>query len=154
LQEHVNEKTVALSVKGAKLTGRLLAKAMRAFLNQARASPKAKGGRVSMKSLTKDGASLANTEAPEVNLKAFDRIARRCKVKYYPHFNGANNTWTFFFKAKDGANIDAAFKEYARQTLTQKSRKSSLMDRLAKFRDLARQVAPPARNKNRGEREH
>jgi hypothetical protein len=37
LQDEVNNKTVALSVKGAKLTGHLLAKAMQAFLKQARA---------------------------------------------------------------------------------------------------------------------
>jgi hypothetical protein len=58
VQEQVNERTVALSIKGAKLTGRLLAKAMQAFLKRARASPKVKPGMQSVKSLTKSGASL------------------------------------------------------------------------------------------------
>jgi hypothetical protein len=34
--EQVNEKAVALSIKGAKVTGRLLAQAMQAFLKKAR----------------------------------------------------------------------------------------------------------------------
>jgi hypothetical protein len=57
LQDEVNNKMVALSVKGAKMSGRLLAKAMMAFLKQARASPKAKQGQQSIKSLTKLGAA-------------------------------------------------------------------------------------------------
>jgi hypothetical protein len=44
MQDQVNEKAVALCIKGGKITGRLLAKAMRAFLQQARASPKVKAG--------------------------------------------------------------------------------------------------------------
>jgi hypothetical protein len=44
MQEQVNERTVALSVKGAKLTAHLLAKAMRAFVNKAR-EPPAKGAK-------------------------------------------------------------------------------------------------------------
>jgi hypothetical protein len=44
MQDQINEKTVALSVKGTKITGHLLAKAMQAFLKRARASPQAKPG--------------------------------------------------------------------------------------------------------------
>jgi hypothetical protein len=59
LQEQVNDKTVALSVKATKITGRLLAQAMQAFLKKAR-EPTFKHGKQSVKSLTKQGASLTN----------------------------------------------------------------------------------------------
>jgi hypothetical protein len=76
LQEQINDKTVALSVKATKITGRLLAKAMQAFLRQARASPKPKLGKQSIKSLTKQGASLSNIEITGDNIGDFKRIRR------------------------------------------------------------------------------
>jgi hypothetical protein len=41
LQEQVNEKAVALCIKGGKITGRLLAKAMQAFLTDETLSERA-----------------------------------------------------------------------------------------------------------------
>jgi hypothetical protein len=78
LQDDVNNKTVALSIKGAKLTGRLLAKAMQAFLRRARASPQVKShGEQSVKTLTKQGASLTNIEITGDNIGDFKRVARK-----------------------------------------------------------------------------
>ena len=61
--EQINDKTVALSIKTVKLTGRLLAKAMQAFLKKMQ-EPGQKHGKQSLKSLTKQGASLADIEIP------------------------------------------------------------------------------------------
>ncbi|GHV10592.1 hypothetical protein FACS1894219_00330 [Clostridia bacterium] len=75
MQEQVNEKAVALYIKGGKITGRVLAKAMQAFLKQARASPKPKLGKQSVKSLTKQGASLSNIEISGDNIGTFQKTA-------------------------------------------------------------------------------
>jgi hypothetical protein len=154
LQEQVNERTVALSVKGAKLTGRLLAKAMRAFLNRARASPKAKAGKQSVKSLTKSGASLTNVEVTGNNIGDFKRVARKYNVDFAVKRDDSEipPKWIVFFKSKDGAAMDTAFKEYSRQKIRTKE-KPSLLTKLAKFRELTKQLAAPVKNRHRGERD-
>jgi hypothetical protein len=53
--EHLNEKSVALYIKAGKMTGRVLAQAMREFLKKAREPTPPKHGSQSIKSLTKQG---------------------------------------------------------------------------------------------------
>lgn len=155
MQEQVNEKTVALTVKGAKLTGRLLAKAMQAFMQKMREPPKSRPGKQSMRSLTKDGASLSNIEITDPSVKLFDRIVRKYNVRYYPTIDKSENPpkWTVFFKAKDADALTAAFGEYSKQMLKQKTRKPSLLAKLSQFRDKAKQLASPVKNRSKGERE-
>ncbi|MDR1206201.1 MAG: PcfB family protein [Peptococcaceae bacterium] len=71
---------VALTVKGTKLTGRLLAKAMQAFLSRAQASPKPRLGKQSIKALTKQGTSLTNIEIMGDNIGDFKRVPRASGV--------------------------------------------------------------------------
>jgi hypothetical protein len=153
LQEEVNNKTVALTVKGAKLTGRLLAKAMRAFLQRSRASPKAKPGLQSVKSLTKQGASLTNVEITGDNIGDFKRIARKYNVDFALKRDDSETPpkWTVFFKAKDADALTAAFNEYSKVKLKVKE-KTPLHSKLEKFKEIAKQFAP-VKNRNRGERE-
>lgn len=151
MQEQVNEKTVALSVKGAKLTGRLLAKAMQAFLQKAR-QPKAKHGKQSVRSLTKQGASLANVEVSGDGIGSFKRIARKYNVDFSLKRDESVTPpkWIVFFKAKDSQALEAAFKEFTQVTLKQKTRKPSMLARLEKFKELAKSVAAPVKNRDRG----
>ena len=81
MQEQVNEKSVALTVKGAKITGRLLAKAMQAFLKKAR-EPTHKHGKQTVKTLTKQGASLSSIEVTGNNICSFKRVARKYNVDF------------------------------------------------------------------------
>jgi hypothetical protein len=86
MQEQVNERTVALSVKGAKLTAHLLAKAMRAFVNKAREPPAkcAKAtGLQSVKSLTKQGNSLANIEITGDNIGVFKTNGKEIQYRFF-----------------------------------------------------------------------
>lgn len=154
IQEQVNEKTVALSVKGAKITGRLLAKAMQAFLKKARASPKAKNGVQSVRSLTKQGASLSNIEISGDNIGNFKRTARKYNVDFALKKDVSQTPakWIVFFKAKDADALTAAFNEYSKAALKVKSR-PSMLAKLQKFKELAKSLAAPVRNRNHGERE-
>lgn len=81
MQEQVNEKSVALSVKAGKLTGRVLAKAMAAALRRMQ-NPKEKHGRQSIRSLTRRGASLQNIEVTDSNIRSFERVARKYRVDF------------------------------------------------------------------------
>ncbi len=150
--EQVNEKTVALSIKGAKLTGRLLAQAMRAFIKKAR-EPTYKHGKQSVKSLTKQGASLADIEIPG-EIGTFKRIARKYNIDFALKRDDSVKppNWIVFFKAKDSKALESAFNEYSKAVLKHKS-KPSMLKRLEHFKEVAKSVVPPTKNRAKGERE-
>jgi hypothetical protein len=151
LQEQVNEKTVALSIKAARITGRLLAKAMKAFLKTI-SEPVIAHGKQSVKSLTKQGASLTNIEISGNNIGTFSRTARKFNVDFALKRDDSEKPpkWMVFFKAKDADALTAAFNEYSKIQLKQKNRKPSLLGRLEKAKELAQQLASPVKNRNRG----
>jgi len=151
--EQVNERAVALSIKGAKITGRLLAKAMQAFLKKAR-EPTYKQGKQSLKSLSKQGASLADIEISGDNIGSFKRIARKYNVDFALQRDIAADPprYVVFFKAKDSKALESAFREYSKIELKRKD-KPSMLKRLEKFKELAKSIVPPAKNRHRGERE-
>ena len=154
MQEQVNEKTVALSIKGAKLTGRMLAKAMQAFLRKVREPPKNKPGKVSMRSLRREGASLTDIEIDDPGIKRFSKIARDHNVRFHTKVDKTKDppTWVVFFKAKDGKAMDAAFKAYNKIEFP-KTRKPSMLAKLSKFKELAKSLAAPVKSRKRGEHE-
>jgi len=153
LQEQVNEKSVALAVKGAKMTGRLLAKAMQAFLKKAREPTKPKHGKQSVKSLTKQGASLSNIEITGDNIGSFRRVARKYNVDFALKRDDAETPpkWMVFFKAKDADALTAAFKEYSTAVLKEKPRKPSMLAKLNVFKALAKARSAPVKNRSKGE---
>ena len=155
VQEYVDDKTVALSVKATKITGRLLAKAMEAFLRKARASPKAKVGKQSIKSLTKQGASLTNIEINGDNIGDFKRVARKYNVDFALKKDSSETPpkWMVFFKAKDADALTAAFKEYSKATLKVKE-KPNFLAKIALFKQKAKDLAAPAKHRSKGEIEH
>lgn len=151
MQEQINERTVAFSIKGAKITGRILAQAMQAFLKKAR-EPTYKHGKQSIKSLTKQGASLTNLEISGDNIGSFKRIARKYNVDFaLKRDDAANPPRCFvFFKAKDDKALEAAFKDYTALNLKHKAREPSMLKRLFKFKEKAKAVVSPVKNRNKG----
>ena len=64
MQDEINEKVVALSVKGAKLTAEMLQKAIKAMLAQAKKQQeKQPHGKQTLKQLAKQNAGLSNIPA-------------------------------------------------------------------------------------------
>jgi hypothetical protein len=151
--EQINEKTVALSIKGAKITGRLLAKAMKTFMKKAR-EPTYKHGKQSLKSLAKQGASLTDIEISGDNIGSFNRIARKYNVDFALKRDDSTKPphYTVFFKTKDDKALESAFKEYSKIELKHKD-KPTMLERLEKFKERAKSILPPAKNRSRGERE-
>jgi hypothetical protein len=151
MQEQINERTVALSVRAAKLTGRLLAYAMRAFLKKAR-EPTFKCGRQSIKSLTKQGASLSNIEVSGDNIGLFTKTARKYNVDFALKRDDSQTPpkWFVFFKARDADALTAAFNEYSKAALKAKDPRPSLLDTLEKAAEFAKAIAAPVKNRSRG----
>jgi len=151
MQEQIEERAVAISVKAAKITGRLLAKAMQAFLKKMQ-EPIQKDGKQSIKSLTKQGASLSSIDIDGDNIGSFSRIARKYNVDFALKRDDAESPpkWMVFFKAKDADALTAAFNEYSKIQLKPKTRKPSLLARLEKAKELVTQTAPPVKNRAKG----
>ena len=149
--EHINDRSVALCVKGAKLTGRMLAQAMQAFLKKMK-EPSYKHGEQSLKSLTKHGASLADIEISGDNIGTFKKTARKYNVDFALKCDKSDNPpkWVVFFKAKDDKALQSAFNEYSKVELRHKAMKPSMLAKLRELKDLAKNVLTPARNRNRG----
>jgi hypothetical protein len=151
IQEEIDQKSVALVIKSAKLTARVLAKAMAAALRQmkkARGKPKA--GRQSLRRLQRTIGG--NTTDIEVGgrIQSFERFARKFEVSYRVEKNKstAPPTWTVFFRTPHESQMMAAFKEYTAHVLMAKKEKPSVRDAMAKFRALLKNVVLD-RTKNR-----
>jgi len=149
--EQINDRSVALCVKGAKMTGRLLAKAMRAFLKKPK-EPECKEGKQSLKSLSKQGASLADIEISGENIGTFKKTARKYNVDFALKCDRSENPprWVVFFKSKDDKALQAAFNEYSKITLKHKKAKPSMLGKLRELKELAKNALTPTKNRNRG----
>ena len=83
MQEEVDQKTIALSMKTGKLTAQVLQAALKKYL-QHRAKGKAAlhHGQQSLKQLKKHGAALSNIEITEANIGAFKPCAKKYGVDF------------------------------------------------------------------------
>lgn len=149
MQEEVNEKTIALCIKGGKMTADILKAAMRKYLQEmekekAKSMQKTqvkkeqktqvvKRGKQSIKSMLDKGSELSNIEITDNNIRSFERVARKYGIDYSLKRDKSTDPpkYLVFFRAKDADVMTAAFKEYSGITL-QKSKRKSIKLRLQK----------------------
>ena len=143
MQDEINEKVVALSVKGAKLTAEMLQKAIKAMLAQAKKQQ-------TLKQLAKQNAGLSNIEITEGNIKAFEQTAKKYGIDFALKKDSTETPprYLVFFKGRDADALTAAFKEFSAKKLTQEQ-KPSIRKALATFREAAKQL-----NANRQKTKH
>ena len=142
----MENKSVALSIKAAKLTAKGLAIAMRAAYRQwqkARDAP----GEMSFKQLRKGG-ELSEIDITHENIKAFDPIARKYGIRY--HLEADTSTeppiWKVYFRAKDVESMTAAFREFSAQQLNRDTDRPSVREAM---RELRERVAHAVRDLSR-----
>ena len=142
MQEEVNEKTIALCIKGGKITADILKAAMRKYLQEmekekAKSQQKAqvkkeqktqvvKRGKQSIKSMLDKGSELSNIEITDNNIRSFERVARKYGIDYSLKRDKSSDPpkYLVFFRAKDADVMTAAFKEYSGIMLQKRKRKS------------------------------
>ena len=137
VQEEVNQKAVAISVKATKLTGRLLAKVIAAALRkmrQARDAPH--HGKQTVKQLARQNAGMQSIEITDDNIGSFEKYARKYGVDFaLKGDNGSPPKWMVFFKARDADALTAAFTEFSRDTLKRVSH-PSVREAMRSFKEL------------------
>jgi hypothetical protein len=154
--DQINEKNVALIVKGGKLTAKLLAKAINAFLNRGRKTGKglnatagASGtGKQTVDDLIKQGAGVSSIEITDKNIKQFERTARKYGVDFALKKDKTESPpkWIVFFKGKDADALTAAFKEFTAKQLKKTAEKPSVISAL---RNLIGKVSAQDRERSK-----
>ncbi|MFC2767672.1 MAG: PcfB family protein [Mitsuokella sp.] len=160
MQEEVENRTVTLTISGAKLTGRTLKWAIRQLLNS-RSKSKAKKAQAkavtpkdkqSVKELVGQNQGVQNIEISDKNIKDFDRVARKYGIDYAVKRDTteAIPKYLVFFKARDGDALNAAFREYS-AVIAQKKVRPSVIQRLRNINPLEKAAKKDkVRNKDKG----
>ena len=132
MQDEVNEKVVALSIKTSKQLS------------------KAPHGKISMRQLMKPGEKVTNIEITDANIKAFDPIAKKNGLDYNVKRieNGKPPTYLVSFRGKDIDVMTEAFREFSAKKLS-RDQKPSILKALASFKEAAKQL-----NANRQKTKH
>lgn len=157
MQDEVNEKTVALSIKAVKLTAALLQAAIKKMLAEGKkqldkqATPH---GKQTLKQLMKQNAGVSNIEITDSNIKAFESTAKKYGVDFALKKDATETPprYLVFFKGKDADVLTAAFKEFSAKKLTQEQ-KPSIRKALAAFKEKAKLLntnREKVKNKDRG----
>ena len=113
MQEEIENKTIALSIKATKLTAKILAKACAAGLRQIQKNIE-KGrtpqGKQSVEKLMNHRVATKAMPLDE-ETRLFDKVAREHNVDYAFHKTGPNKH-LLFFKAEQADAIQHCFAEY------------------------------------------
>ena len=160
MQEEVQNRTVTLTISGARLTGRTLKWAIRQLLNnhsknkvkRAQAKAITPKGKQSVKELVGQNQGVQNIEISDKNIKDFDRVARKYGIDYAVKRDTteAIPKYLVFFKARDGDALNAAFREYSAVTAKKKAR-PSVIQRLRSINPLEKAAKKDkVRNKDKG----
>ena len=146
MQDEVNEKTMALCIKGGKISAQILKAALTKLLSEIEKKKqqskkmggqnRCKRGKQSIKSLQQSGAQLTNIVVTDNNIKSFDRVARKYGIDYSlkKAEKEGKTEYLVFFKAKDVDVMTAAFKEYTSETL-KKQKRESVRQKLEKVKE-------------------
>ena len=144
-QDQINEKTVSLTVRGTRLTARMLAKALSLMLREmkkqhSKAVNKTYKGRQTVKQLVRQGEGVSNIEITDGNIKSFEGVARKYGVDFALKKDSSVEPpkWLVFFKGKDADALTAAFSEFTAKTLNRKAEKPSVVTLLRKMKDLVK----------------
>ena len=138
MQEEINQKTVALVIRAAKLDADILGKAMRMYLGHRKDAASKKHGKLTVRKLMGKDQGAASMEVRATNIRTFERAARKYNVDFAVRKEKGSSPpkYTVFFKARDQDVIAAAFKEFVEWNEKKHSR-PSFKERLLHFKEKA-----------------
>ena len=157
MQDEINEKVIALYIKGGKITAKLLQKAIKLFLAEMKkqeARRQLPHGKQSLKQLMKQNAGVSNIEITKDNIKAFESTAKKYGIDFALKKDTTESPprYLVFFKGRDADVLTAAFKEFSAKKLTQ-DRKPSIRKLLTSLKEAAQgrnAQREKVKNKDRG----
>ena len=157
MQEEVDQKTIALSMKTGKFTAQVLQAVLKKYLqHRAKGKTMLHHGQQSLKQLKKHGAALSNIEITEANIGAFKPCAKKYGVDFAVKKDRSVSPpkYFVFFKARDADALTAAFKEYTAYELKRAAKaqnRPSVLAHLQALKAKVQAITPgKSRNQNRG----
>ena len=135
MQEQINEKAVALSIKTATLTAEVLQKAIRKILSAKKNEAlKIYKGKQTLTHLMKQNTDVSSMEITVANIKAFEPIAKKYRLDYSLKKVKSEEPprYLVFFKGRDVGVTAEAFKEFSAKQLN-KEKKPSMRKALTAF---------------------
>lgn len=132
MQDEVNTKVVAIAIKGGKITGEVLDKALKKFIQEIEkaqktvSQPKTYRGKQSIKHLVEQNAAISNIEVTDGNIKSFERTAKKYGIDYALKKDTSEQPprYLVFFKGRDVDVMTQAFKEFSAKSVKQKDKPS------------------------------
>lgn len=157
MQDEVNEKTIAISIKATKLSAKLLQKAMKFMLSQMKKQIDKQNtphGKQTLRQLMKQNTGVSNIEITDGNIKAFESTAKKYGIDFALKKDNTETPprYLVFFKGRDADVLTAAFKEFSTKKLTEHE-KPSIRKLLSTFKEAAAQKNAErgkVKNKDRG----
>lgn len=140
MQDEVNEKSVALSFRAARLTKDVLLKAMRMYMEHQKGVKQTKvqekHGKIPVKELVGQGAGASSMELADSDIRGFEKIAKKYNVDYAIKKDKTEQPpkYIVFFKGKDQDVITQAFKEFIKANEKKQSAQVSGTDSRKKRR--------------------
>jgi hypothetical protein len=158
MQEELERKTVDLAVRTGKVTGRVLYRALKAYVDsQKRSATISKNspvqGEQSVKELIGQGQGVSSMDIGDKGLRDFRKIANKYGVDFsiVKDKTGDPPKYTVFFKAKDVDAITNVLKEYSakqvKRAKTKQKVKESVLGKLKKFKEAV--AGMPGRDKEK-----
>ena len=139
MQDQVNEKVVAVSIKTTKLTASVLQAAIKQVLAKMKAQRgKQPRGKQTLKQLMKQNTGISNIEITDSNIKDFTATAKKYGIDFALKKDATENPprYLVFFKGRDADVLTAVFKEFSAKKLT-KEQKPSIKKLLATMKEKA-----------------
>lgn len=131
MQEEVTQKTIALSVKTARVTADVLKNMLRKYLSGQKQKGKNpyKVGKQSYKELKSQGSGLSNIEITDGNIKSFERVAKKYRLDFALKKDSSTKppTYYVFFKGQDTEMMNLAFKKYLGVQMNKKDKPLAVM---------------------------
>ncbi|OKZ68684.1 MAG: conjugal transfer protein [Clostridiales bacterium 52_15] len=142
MQDEVNAKVVALMIKGGKISGEVLKKALDKFVEELEkaqkqmSQPKTYRGKQSVKHLVQQNAAISNIEVTDGNIKSFERTANKYGIDFALKKDTSEQPprYLVFFKGRDVDVMTAAFKEFSAKKVKQQE-KPSLRQKLSRKKE-------------------
>ena len=158
MQDEVNAKVVALMIKGGKISGEVLKKALDKFVEELEkaqkqmSQPKTYRGKQSVKHLVQQNAAISNIEVTDGNIKSFERTANKYGIDFALKKDTSEQPprYLVFFKGRDVDVMTAAFKEFSEKKVKQQE-KPSLRQKLSRENEQTKaQHKEKVKTKDRG----
>ena len=139
MQDQVNEKVVAVSIRTTKLTALVLQAAIKQVLVKMKAQRgKMPRGKQTLKQLMRQNTGISNIEITDSNIKDFTATAKKYGIDFALKKDATETPprYLVFFKGRDADVLTAAFKEFSAKKLT-KEQKPSIKKLLATMKEKA-----------------